>query len=81
MKKNRALAAAMASIALTGALGSCSFAPDENVEEDVYGPPQPYEDPIDEPESVGEPESAGNTILKKTWSRKYTVRPKLSDKP
>ena len=59
MKKNRALAAAMASIALTGALGSCSFAPDENVDEDVYGPPQPYEDPIDEPESVGEPESAG----------------------
>ena len=38
MKKSRILAAAMASIAMTGALGSCGFSPDENVEPDVYGP-------------------------------------------
>lgn len=48
MKKSRILAAAMASIAMTGALGSCSFSPGENVEPDVYGPPESYEEPTEE---------------------------------
>ena len=39
MKKSRILAAAMASIALTGTLSSCAFSPEENNEPDVYGPP------------------------------------------
>ena len=44
MKKSRIIAASMASIALTGTLGSCGFSPDENAEPDVYGPPSSYED-------------------------------------
>ncbi len=57
MKKSRIMAAAMASIAMTGALGSCSYSPHENVEPDVYGPPESYEEPVEEPESADEPES------------------------
>ncbi|MBQ9900985.1 MAG: hypothetical protein IJM51_01155 [Clostridia bacterium] len=59
MKKSKMLAAAMASIALTGSLGSCAFNACENVEPDVYGPPQPYEDPVEEPESAEEPAPSG----------------------
>ena len=49
MKKSRIIAAAMASIALTGTLCSCGFSPDENVEPDVYGPPASYDDTAEEP--------------------------------
>ncbi len=55
MKKSRILAAAMASIALTGTLSSCAFSPEENNEPDVYGPPRSYEEPVEEPESEAEP--------------------------
>lgn len=47
MKKKKWLAAAMASVALTGALGSCDFNPLHNDEPTVYGPPPSYEDPDD----------------------------------
>ena len=47
MKKSKVLAAAMASIALTGSLSSCAYNACENVEPDVYGPPASYEDPVD----------------------------------
>lgn len=67
MKKSRILAAAMASIALTGALVSCGkdeeeYYSDGNMMECVYGPPQSrYEDSSDQqdpPSSDGaEPES------------------------
>lgn len=60
MKASKILAAAMASIAMTGALGSCAFSPDENVEPDVYGPPESYEEPIEEPESAEEYDPAQN---------------------
>ena len=58
MKKSKILAAAMASAALTGMLGACSFSPEENVEPDVYGPPESYEEPAEESadESSEEPE-------------------------
>ena len=48
MKKSKILAAAMASIAMTGSISSCSYNACYNLEPDVYGPPQPYEDPVDE---------------------------------
>ena len=59
MKKSKILAAAMASAALTGMLGACSFSPEENVEPDVYGPPESYEEPAEESadESSEEPET------------------------
>lgn len=59
MKKSKILAAAMASAALTGMLGACSFSPEENVEPDVYGPPESYEEPAEESaeEPAEEPES------------------------
>ena len=60
MKKSKFLAAAMASIALTGALGSCSFSPGENVEPDVYGPPESYEEPVVDQESDEEYDPAEN---------------------
>lgn len=47
MKRSRIIAAAMASIVMTGALGSCGFVPGENSEPDVYGPPSAYEDDED----------------------------------
>lgn len=52
MKKSKTLAAAMASLALTGSIAGCTFGPEENVEEDVYGPPQPYEECEEEPEET-----------------------------
>ena len=59
MKKSKILAAAMASAALTGMLGACSFSPEENVEPDVYGSPESYEEPAEESaeEPAEEPES------------------------
>ena len=54
MKKSKVLAAAMASIAMTGTLSSCAFSPDWNQEPDVYGPPESYEEPVEEPESAEE---------------------------
>ena len=59
MKKSKILAAAMASAALTGMLGACSFSPEENVEPDVYGSPESYEEPAEESadESSEEPET------------------------
>ena len=48
MKKSRILAAAMASIALTGALASCGkdeeFNSEDNANVCVYGPPPAYSD-------------------------------------
>lgn len=49
MKKSRILAAAMASIVLTGALASCGkdeekFESDNNANVCVYGPPPAYSD-------------------------------------
>lgn len=64
MKKSKTLAAAMASLALTGSIAGCTFGPEENVEEDVYGPPQPYEeyeDETDETESIDEAASVDGT--------------------
>lgn len=57
MKKSKILAATMASIVMTGTLGSCSFVPGENVEPDVYGPPESYEESVEESASAVEPES------------------------
>lgn len=61
MKKSKALAAAMASLLLTGTMKGCSFNPGDNQEEDVYGPPQPYEEPVDEPVEEAEESSFPDT--------------------
>ncbi len=63
MKKSRILAAAMASIVLTGALVSCGedkkedgekFESEINMNECVYGPPPAYEDASSENEADSE---------------------------
>ena len=74
MKKSKVLAAAMASVALTGTLGSCSFDPENDREPDVYGPPASFEEPADsvssteylpsvnvEPNVYGPPEVMGSS--------------------
>ncbi len=61
MKKSRILAAAMASIALTGTLSSCRYLPSDNIEPDVYGPPAPYEEPSEEPAEAQSEEPADTT--------------------
>jgi hypothetical protein len=61
MKKSKVLAAAMASIALTGSISSCASNACENVEPDVYGPSTPYEEPVEEPESAEEYDPVMNT--------------------
>lgn len=52
MKKSKILAAAMASIALTGALASCGkeeeFEAENNTNVCVYGPPPVFDDVSDE---------------------------------
>ena len=54
MKKSKVLAAAMASIAMTGSISSCGYNACENVEPDVYGPPSSYEEPVENPGSTEE---------------------------
>ena len=61
MKKSKLLASVMASLAMTGTLNGCSFDPSENQEEDVYGPPMPYEEPVEEPTEEQEPTPSDDT--------------------
>ncbi len=56
MKKSRILAAAMASIAISGALASCGreddFEAENNVNVCVYGPPEYFDGSSEEDEAV-----------------------------
>ena len=75
MKKSQAIAAAMASIALTGTLGGC-FDPAKNEVVDVYGPPPAREE---EDETENENGYAAGDGLNETEETEKTEEPSFGE--